>query len=166
MTGAINISIIGDTAGVQAMLLHLEQKLYPPNLGGFLTLQVEPFLRTRAGARFQGEGDDVVGNWAPLSAVTQSIRGSQGYGASHPINHRTSELEDYITNSPGGITINPMGATLTYPGTPPSGELAQKVETAQVGRSSPNTVARPVLGMNTRDLSAVLIMLALEIQRP
>lgn len=164
MPGYIDIAIVGDAAGVQAMLMHLEQKLLPPNLGVFLTAQVEPFLRTRAGARFASEGDDVVGKWKPLSVQTQQIRASQGYGAEHPINRRTGELEDYIANSRGSVVIHPAGSTLIYPGTPASGQLLDKVETAQQGDT--RTFPRPVLGMNERDLAAVLTMMALEIQRP
>lgn len=166
MPGYIDVFVIGDTAGVQAMLLHLESKLSPPNIGAFLLTKVDPFLRVRAGQRFQDEGDDVVGQWAPLKPATEGIRAAQGYGAAHPINRRTSELEDYIVKSGGGVTVHPAGANLTFPGQPASGELAEKVRTAQMGRTNPNTVPRPVLGLNERDLAAVLTMMALEIQRP
>lgn len=166
MTGFIDIRLIGDTAGVQAMLLHLETKLSPPGMGGFLLTHVDPYLRHRARDRFSSEGDDVVGQWTPLTAATQSIRAERGYGPAHPINRRTGELEDYIANSGGAVSIHPAGATLVFPGQAASGELADKVRTAQVGTDSPRTVPRPVLGMNERDLAAVLTMMAQEIQRP
>ncbi len=165
MPGYIDVLVVGDTTGVQAMLAHLETKLAPPNMGAFLMTRVDPFLQTRAGQRFQDEGDDVVGAWAPLKPATEGIRAAQGYGPSHPINRRQGELEDYIVNSGGGVTIHPAGATLTFPGTPASGELADKVRTAQVGRDIPRTVPRPVLGVNERDLAAVLTMMALELER-
>ena len=161
--GFIDIQIVGDTVGVQAMLLHLEAKLYPPNLAYFLGVEVDPYLRNRAEARFQDEGDDVVGKWEPLHPATINIRQQQGYG-SGPINRRTGELENYIT-SVGDVTPHPAGATLTLPGAPASGELAEKVQTAQIGKDYPATVPRPVLGMNETDLAAVLTMLALEIER-
>lgn len=164
--GSISIQIYGDTKGVDAMLTHLAAKLDPAFMGAWLQTEVGPYLSQRAKARFGGEGDDVVGQWAPLSPATQNIRASQGFSAAHPINNRTGELENYITNTPAAVSINPAGATLTYPGTPPSGELADKVSTAQSGRAVPNTVPRPVLGVNTTDLQAVLTMMALEIQRP
>lgn len=162
----ISIQIVGDVAGVQAMLSHLESKLHPPQMGMFLQAYVEPYLQKRAGDRFSNEGDDAVGKWAPLKPATEGIRSSQGYGSAHPINRRTGELEDYIRNTPGSVLIHPAGANLTYPGTPASGELADKVSTAQGGRANPPTLPRPVLGMNTTDLAAVLTMLAYEIQKP
>lgn len=162
----ISISIVGDSTGVQAMLMHLQSKLSPPSLGAFLLTQVDPYLRTRAEQRFQSEGDDVSGSWLPLRPATQLIRQMQGYGPDSPINRRTGELEDYILNTPSAVAVHAMGSTLTYPGNAPSGELADKMTTAQAGRNFPSTVARPVLGVNGNDLAAVLVMMALEIQRP
>ena len=49
------------------------------------------------------------------------------------------------------------------PGKRPTGELKDKVTTAQSGRADPNTQARPVIGMNERDLTAVMTMLFLYI---
>lgn len=166
MPGYIDIKIVGDTAGVQSMLAHLERKLEPAQMGVWLNTYVEPYLQQRAGQRFANEGDDAVGAWAPLKPATEGIRASQGYGSSHPINRRSGELENYIRNTPAALTINPAGAVLTYPGTPPSGELADKVSTAQSGRGFPATVPRPVLGLGTTDVAGVLTMLAYEIQRP
>jgi hypothetical protein len=162
--GFIDIQIVGDSAGVQAMLTRLESKLMPPNIGAFLHVTVDPYLQKRASARFANEGDDVVGAWAPLQAATEGIRSSQGYGAAHPINRRTGILENYIVNAGGDVNVNPAGATLTFPGAPASGELADKVQTAQIGRANPDTVARPVLGLNDNDLLAVLTATALYIQ--
>jgi hypothetical protein len=164
--GVMGISIIGDTAGVQAMLLHLQNKLSSPNLAGFLHLQVDPYLRARTSARFANEGDDVVGKWIPLEAATESIRASKGFPSAHPINDRTGELRDYAVNSPSDVTPTGLGASLTYPGVPASGELADKVMTAQVGRNYPPTVARPIFGVDANDLAAVLTMLAYEIKAP
>lgn len=159
--GFIGIQLIGDAAGVQAMLTHMQNKLLSPNIGAFLHVTVDPYLQQRAAARFGSEGDDVVGQWLPLTPATQSIRAGQGYGADHPINRRTGELEDYIVRSGGSVNVNPAGATLTFPGAPASGELADKVQTAQVGRAFPATPPRPVLGLNDNDLIAVLTATAL-----
>lgn len=166
MPGYVDVFVVGDATGVVAMLAHLEQKLLPTNIAVFLQTRIDPFLRARASERFQNEGDDVVGQWAPLLPATQAMRSAQGYGSDHPINRRTGEMEDYIVNSGGGVTIHPAGATLTFPGTPAGGQLADKVRTAQAGSANPVTVPRPVLGMNERDLAAVLTALALDIQRP
>lgn len=146
------------------MLLRLEMALSPPGLGQFLATRAEPYLRKRASERFRAEGDDVVGEWLPLTRYTQDVRASQGYGAAHPINRRTGRLEDYITHSPASITMHSSGASLKYPGTKPTGELKDKVRTAQMGKPYPKTPPRPVLGMNHRDLEAVLLGLAMHIK--
>jgi hypothetical protein len=164
--GYIDIQIIGDTAGVEAMLQHLQLKLLPPNIAAFLHVEVDPYLAQRAANRFANEGDDVVGAWPQLQPGTQAIRASQGFGDSHPINVRTGELERYIVSSGGAVATDPSGAELTFPGAPASGELADKVQTAQAGRGVPPTVPRPVLGLNQNDLLAVLTSTALYIQAP
>lgn len=166
MPGYIDIQIIGDARGVEAMLQRLELKLAPPNIAAFLHVEVDPYLAQRAANRFANEGDDVVGAWPQLQPGTQAIRASQGFGDSHPINVRTGELERYIASSGGATAINPAGAELTFPGAPASGELADKVQTAQAGRGVPPTVPRPVLGLNQNDLLAVLTSTALYIQAP
>lgn len=166
MPGYMDVFIYGDTAGVQAMLLHMQTKLAPPAIGAFLQTVVDPYLRGRVSERFDSEGDDVTGRWAPLGAATQAIRQQQGFGASSPINERTGEMKDYLLNTPSSLSFNPIGATLTYPGMLPGGELLDKLNTAQNGRTTPPTVPRPVLGVNTTDLAAVLASMAYYIQGP
>ena len=162
----ITIFIFGNASGVQAMLAHLQNKLSPPNLGAFLLGQVDPYLRNRVADRFAAEGDDVSGKWLPLQPATETIRASQGYSPAHPINRRTDEMRDHLLYSASGVSMGVAGTTLTYPGNAPSGELEDKMTTAQVGRSYPDTPARPVLGMNQNDLAAILTLLANEIQGP
>lgn len=164
MPGFLDVTIVGDDAGVQAMLMHMNSALAPQSLGVFLSTVVDPYLRTRARARFDSEGDDVVGKWAPLKDSTRNIRQSMGYGADGPINRRTGRLEQYILGSPNKVTMHTAGATLVWPGTRPSGETADKLRTAQMGKPMPSTVPRPVLGINERDLAAVLTGLSLHIQ--
>lgn len=151
------------------MLLRLDMALAPPSLGTFLASKVHPILQVRAQNRFREEGDDVSGKWLALSPYTENIRRSMGYGAAHPINRRTGRLENYITNSPSNIQVTAAGARLRFPGTAPTGELFEKVETAQVGiqggkRSQGAVPARPVLGVNERDLELILVALATHIQ--
>ena len=169
MPGQIDISVVGDTAGVERMLHHLETKLMPPNIAGFLMVKVAPYLNERAKNRFKNEGDDAVGRWAPLTKFTEDLRAYQGYGPAHPINKRTGRLENYITQTPSSIVVTPIGSELTLPGQPATGTLANKVKVAQRGGTQPGgiyrpTPARPVLGMNERDLLAVLTMLAHDIE--
>lgn len=159
--GLVTVLLEGDDRQVMRMLSRIGATISPPSLGTWLGTQVDPWVRRRARERFQKEGDDVTGPWAPLKAATQHIRQQQGYGSSHPINKRTGQLEQYITGGPNRITIFASGATLTLPGRPPRGELKTKVETAQGGKPFPSTVPRPVMGLNERDLLAVLTDLSL-----
>ncbi len=161
--GVATVIMEGDSKQVLSMLTKLDATLAPPAIGSWLGMRVDPFIRERARDRFQKEGDDVSGPWAPLKAATQQIRQSQGYGSAHPINRRTGRLEQYIVGSPNRISIHNLGATLTMPGRPPFGELKDKVSTAQGGRGYPRTDPRPVMGMNERDLLAVLTELSLYI---
>lgn len=164
-SGRMSMEIIGDTAGVEHMLQHLQDKLSPPAMGGFLDMKVSPYLQLRAKNRFSNEGDDVVGKWAPLTPFTQQLRAAQGYGPAHPINKRTGQLEHYITEGPNRLIIDPGGATLTLPGAG-TARAKDKLRVAQQGEKVKGRVTppRPVLGMNERDLFAVLTMLAHDIE--
>lgn len=120
-------------------------------LTAFLGASIGPYLSQRAKQRFASEGDDVTGPWAPLKPATITIRQSQNYG-SGPINRRTGELENWVVGSGWDAYPTGMGASMRFPGKPPTGELKAKVQTAQGGRVNPPTVARPVLGLNENDL--------------
>lgn len=146
------------------MLDALDTALNPVAVAGFLGAVVDPYFRKRARARFANEGDDVVGKWRPLKDSTISIREQMGFGPG-PINSRTGELEEFITGGPNNINIHPWGASWIFPGAQPQGELFEKFETAQKGKEWPQTVARPVLGMNVQDLSFVLLALATHIEK-
>lgn len=152
------LEMVSETRQVEHMLHRLDIAISPKGLATFLQGEVDPYLRGRADERFAEEGDDVVGQWAPLKEATVAIRASQGYGPEHPINVRTGELEEYITQGNAATTIFPWGAGITLPGTPPSGELLDKMMRAQAGDE--RTVPRPVLGMNQNDTVAVLLLLA------
>jgi hypothetical protein len=148
-------------SSVEALLTRLDTALSPPAIASFLGGPVEEYLQQRVRDRFANEGDDVVGRWAPLKPATQMIRSQEGYGAEGPINRRTDALMDYIVGTPGNATPHGLGATLTYPGTPPRGETRTKVQTAQAGKAFPRTEPRPVLGMNEEDLASVLTLLSI-----
>lgn len=166
----IDIDITGDTEYVDKMLARLDQKIGPQGLTAFLSVTVYPYLLDRAKERFQSEGDDVVGKWTPLAPQTQIIRQSMGYGGSHPINRRTSELEDYITQGrvAAAVQATPDGAFLKHPASAPSGRLKSKVKTAQMGdpKFGRGTPPRPVLGMNERDLGFVMAAMAFYVSTP
>jgi hypothetical protein len=136
---------------VSAMLGRIESAVSGVGLSRFMAEMMRPYLNARARARFANEGDDVVGKWLPLSEGTAAIRESKGYPGEHPINHRTGQLERWITGGAVGVTTFPGGVLMTYPKDAPTGELAQKIQTAQEGKGQPYTPARPVLGLNETD---------------
>lgn len=160
--GYIDFFVIGDDRGVQAMLERIDTALSPTGLSAFLNVSVEPWVRSRAKARFKNEGDSAVGRWAPLRPATQEIRSSGEWpvGPTSPINRRTGELEEYITGSDGMVAVFGMGAQLSYPKPSTKKSIIEKMKTAQRGRTSPGTVPRPVLGLDERDLTHVLTSLA------
>jgi hypothetical protein len=151
------------------MLSALEIALEPASLAIFLGESIDPYIRSRAEARFASEGDDVVGKWLPLASSTEQIRAQAGYGPAHPINRRTGELEEYITKSPHRIETTPIGASLVMPGEPAGGELGKKVITAQEGwpasGRSGATPPRPVIGVNEKDLLFVLTSLSTYVEK-
>lgn len=162
--GFVHMEFYGDSTQVEAMLDRIELTTSPIGLANFLHNRVDPYMRERLEARFRLEGDDVTGPWEPLKQATQDIRSSLGYGAAHPINVRTGELEAYITGSPSGVVYDGIGAVMTMPGSVPQDpELRTKVRTAQRGKVDPRTPARPVMGMNEQDLAVVMTDLALYI---
>ena len=154
----VNVQIIGDDRGVARTLRRLDTALNPIAMASFLGVTVDPYIRRRAEQRFQAEGDDVTGPWLPLAQETIEIRENQGFGAG-PINSRTGELEEYITGTPGGVMPTTYSAVLTSPGTPASGHLLSKVQTAQKGKKYPSTMPRPVMGVNEQDLAWVMTAL-------
>lgn len=159
-SGTVTFQAVADADHLLEMLDILDTALNPAAIATMLGAEVGPYLRQRAKNRFRNEGDDVVGQWSPLRPATQTIRASQGFGPDHPINRRTGALERYITQSPDAISLASWGATLRYPAQYPRGELRDKVTTAQKGRVKPNTVPRPVIGLNSRDLEFVLVAIA------
>lgn len=148
---------------VEDVMLLLGRKLASPALGGWMREGVEPILQKRATDRFGREGDDASGRWAQLSDATVEIRAGLGFGGAHPINLRTGELENLITQGNGTIEAGEDSVTLTYPGNDQvNGELEDKIRHAQLGGISDagNTYpARPVLAVSSTDLGQVEISL-------
>lgn len=157
--GATSITFVTDSRNVERMLERVSDALDTVGMYAFLNSSVGPWLRERAQERFANEGDDVVGQWAPLQAYTVQMRESQGFPGEHPINRRTGELESYIVSGGWDVSASPILSTLTYPGNLPSGSQAVKVAAAQMGVTNPSTVPRPVLGLNEADLAFVMAAL-------
>jgi hypothetical protein len=164
-TGYFDVQILVEEKQVEALLGKLDTALNPVAIAAFLGATVDPHIRRRARDRFQAEGDDAVGKWLPLTPATQQIRAQMGYGASHPINVRSGQLQDYIVDAPNQIQVSPIGATLIMPGPAPTGQLADKVRTAQRGSPDGRTPPRPVIGMSEQDLAFVLTALGGYIQK-
>jgi hypothetical protein len=170
--GWIDIEIVGNDSGVRAMLERLDTAMNPLSVAAMLTGQVGPYLQERARRRYEGEGDDVVGRWSPLAPATQEIRANNaqwGVGPASPINVRTGQMREYITQSSfEDVVPHSLGATLYYPSRKSEGRggkaLTEKMKTAQQGRANPRTPARPVLGMNETDMQTVLVMIGRHIQ--
>ena len=154
---AIPLQILVEEKDLVAKMEKLENILSAPSVATFLGEVIDPYIRKRASDRFKSEGDDVVGKWLPLATTTQDIRAQLGYGPAHPINHRTGQLERFIVDSPERITMHSLGATLVSPGNPPTSKLKSKISTAQAGKG--RTPARPVIGINERDLAFTMTAL-------
>lgn len=164
----VNLDIDVREADVMNMLTAVDSFLSPMALMGFLTTTVSPYIRKRAKDRFRSEGDEVSGKWAALRPATQDFRlhSQLPISPDHPINRRTDDLYDYVTNSPDAVMAIPgVGAQLTYPGRPASNPwTAEKVRTAQGGKANPRTVARPVIGVGINDLTFVIGAITLGIK--
>jgi hypothetical protein len=166
----LDFEIVGDSAGVERLLGHLHSSLSASAMTNFLNTKIGPYLQQRAKARFRGEGDDVVGGWAPLSEATMSFRRAGrerqlwSVGDAHPINVRTGELENYITGGFDPAYPTTLGATLLFPHRSNKGgkKIREKMTMAQKG--SERGPARPVLGVNERDATFVLVELAFHVQ--
>lgn len=165
-SGWLDFDILGTPKSVERMLFILDTALSPLGISSFLGGAVGPYLKERARDRFIHEGDDVSGPWAGLKQSTQDTRAAGNWPVSpdHPINVRTHELQNYITQSSWSVTPTPIGGSLKYPGrTPSKKSIREKVKTAQQGRARPHTVARPVLGINEHDLAYVTAMLGFHV---
>ncbi len=153
-----------NSRSVDLTLDRLIMLMSPAGATAFLSSTIGPYLAKRGKERFQSEGDDVTGAWAPLKPATILIRQQSGFGAG-PINRRTGELENWIVGDTGFSYPTGFGASMRFPGKRPTGELKKKVETAQKGRKAPSTVPRPVLGVNENDLLFLITAMELAIDK-
>lgn len=151
---------VDKTSDAILLIEEIQKRLTGDALSTYMRQSVIPWLRGRADARFDSEGDEVSGKWAQLTYATSQIRDWMGYGPYHPINVRTGDLKDFIVHASGGLTQTANSAELTWPGDAVSPLLAEKIKTAQSGKSSPNTPARPVIGLGALDEKAITADLA------
>lgn len=148
-------SVIVEASSVEALLSAASFALGPESMSGWLGGPMRESLQGRAQERFAVEGTD-DGPWAPLADATLSWRASYGFGPG-PINRRTGELERFITGAPGSVTPHPGGATLSFPGSEPTGELGRKVRVAQGYEEANDIPARHVVGLGLPDLEFALL---------
>lgn len=171
VAGVIDIEMVGDTQDVEAMIDHLMTRLSFHELEFFLGHEIEPFLKDRIERRFQSEGDDVSGAWAPLSATTQAIRAAGNpqwwtVGPDSPINQRTLAMYDYLTRgtwqtrAAGGLGI----ALISPTDQQNNRKMRAKLRGAAFGEGT--APPRPVLGLGEADLRYFLIKFAYHLQGP
>lgn len=152
---------VADIGPTDAELSRLMSRLRSSSLRTFMQDKVRPFINQRTIERFESEGDDASGKWEQLQLTTGRIRMFQGFPPLHPINVRTGQLRAFVTTSSRVSNVGRYGASATFPGKLPSGELRHKLEIAQMGgrgrnthsRQGPNRAAppRPVLALGFVD---------------
>jgi phage gpG-like protein len=161
---AVSLRIQVSQNDVQAAMFAMEVALSPVAMMGFMTTRVEPIMRRRISERFMSEGDSAVGGkWMELKPSTVAFREESGFPGEHPINQRTGELFQKLTNGTNAVTAIAGGAAFMLPG-PVSGEMEEKLSTAQEGKMFPATVPRPVLGLDAQDMISVMTALALYVE--
>lgn len=153
-----NVDIVHvDATSAIARMQRIGVKLSMTGLQAFMHGTVVPWLQMRAADRFSQEGDDAVGKWSPLKQATMYLRANQGFPPAHPINVRTGQMRNFIVHASGNVTAAPGIASLNWPG--PTGRIKsidEKIRTAQMGKPSPSTVARPVLAVSMKDTIFVM----------
>lgn len=129
----------------------------------FLGVEMTQYLQRRAELRFRKEGA-LPGEkgWKNLAEFTVAERESLGYPGAHPINRRTGELEEWVTNANATVRGAEGLMELEWPGNMPSdSETREKFETAQRGKTSPRfTPARPVVRLSAVDMVHVMAAFA------
>lgn len=142
---------------VHQMLQRMNTTVSGPALADFMAMEVYPYFRERAQARFAEQGDDASGKWPALHEATQRFRMHAGHGATEPINRRTGQLEKYILGASPALVITADSVTMVYPGNLPDDRvLSRKYKVAQTGSNTkPYTAPRPVIAMNSTDWAFV-----------
>lgn len=164
----LHFAITGDDSDVLAMLGALDSCFSVQGMTDFMFSDAAPWLRERAQRRFENEGDDAVGMWAPLKPVTQDIRrwGIQaghwsGIAPDHPINQRSHAMYDYIVRGRGEMVFSPGRSAFYFPGrsAPTKLGMDKKVRRAQLGDGG-KTPKRPVLGIGQVDAMEIITQLS------
>lgn len=150
-----DVIITIDEKEAHQALDHLAKLLSSAELASVLRTEVSPFLRHRTDMNFANQGTRSGGGWKELRPATEAIRYLEGFNPVWPINVRTGEMKNFLSEDPGSVRLATTSATLDWPG-PASGDIEDKLQTAQHGRADPHTVPRPVIDFNNADVESVL----------
>lgn len=155
-----------DSSQVDLLEAGLQRALSPTSIEGFLLTKAAGYLQEITGINFAHETSRDGQAWEPLHDATNAIREQDGYSPEHPINERTGELREWLTNSHGDVAPGLDGAELTWPseGDP---DAERKLQVAQQGSKrgenplfpSSATNPRPVIGAGEVDLAILLALL-------
>lgn len=155
-----------DAFEVREAINAIESAVNPVGLAVFMRGMVAPYFQDQIVDRFaEHGGGQIGGSWAPLEESTERIRHALGYYDDEAVNERTGELLDHLLTNQ--IQFLGLGVDMQIPQDTSDTELNKKVSTAQAGHvQGPNemipgavTPPRPVLGIDSTDLAAVLVML-------
>ena len=111
------------------------------------------FLKNRVLSRFESEGDEVSGKWAPLSDYTVQDRVQKGFPPTHPILRRTGALRKWVMDSPSATT----GETFMWPSKlpPNNSHIMFAYWGAQVGNPGGNLPRRRIVVVNMADFLTI-----------
>lgn len=151
----IVLETIVDVRRPTLKLRAIQDRVEGAGLAAFMQGFAAPILQDRASARFDGDGDEASGQWAPLRDSTIARRESKGQ-VPIKINERTGQMRAWVESANGRIVATVASAALEWPGTPSNRTIGRKLKVAQQGLSDPYTPARPVVAIDSGDLLTIL----------
>lgn len=134
----------------------------------FLEGPANRFMTQEILERFDSEGDTKSGDWPALTQATERIRESLGFPPSHPINQRTGELLQFVSQH-REFHVAPQMASMDIPGKPQTASVEYKLLHAQLGTAVnpmiPGAVTppRPVLAYDAGTMEVLLKLLQVHI---
>lgn len=155
-----------DSVRINRLINGLSAGMSGAGLTTLLSQEVQPYLHHRAWQRFMTQGDDASGRWAPLTETTQKFRRFYAkrdglkIQPDFPINERTTQLRDYVTQS-FDILKTEQSARLAIPSTKTSGYgrfISRKLRHAQlggIGLNGDRFPARPVAVISGKDKQVI-----------
>lgn len=153
----IELEFLGEIDASLAMIERTRLKLSAAPLAGWMSGFVDPFLKTRTAMNFAAESSPKGDPWASLAPSTIQRRLDEGFPAG-PIQYRTGEMYNFLTEGRSDLTAMASGVKMVYPSekTPP-GKLKYKVGSAQAGNMRTGAPPRPVMGLTLQDGEAIMM---------